>query len=166
MHKKIALAVLALLVLVVALFVWGRPSAEDRDSGDIDEQPTINDISYNATKISKEGSFNEALTYYDKQVESTGSNEEKITVLIKKSRFALGEGKNTEAVEAAKQAYDIEESDRTTRALADAYAAKGDKDQAITYYKKLLETSKASDESGGMVARGPSIEQIISELEK
>lgn len=166
MQKRIVLVIIVLFAVVAAIFIWNGAANTDKDKDGVDEQPTMNDLSYTARKIASEGSFDEALEYYDKQAEKAEVSEDKITILIKKSRFALGEGKTAEAVKAAKQAYDSSESDRTMRALADAYAADGNKEQALIYYKKLLESSTPEEGDGGVTARGPSIQQIISELEK
>lgn len=167
MQKKIALlGVVLLLAISVALAVWHRNQDSNKDSSGVDDQPTMNDLNYNAAKLAEEGNFDEALNYYDKQVEGATSVEDKVTVLIKKSRFALGKGKNTEAVQAAKQAYDLEKNERTTRALADAYVAEGNKEQALIYYRNLLDSSSSNKGDERVPSRGPSVQQIINELEK
>lgn len=127
--------------------------------------PPMAEVEYAISSAVKEGeSVEDVLARYDEQVDKRESSEEKQEVLILKSRYARRVEQFDIAVNVAKQAYDMDPNGMATRNLADTYRESGNKEQALEYYKKLLEMSSAS-EDGAVVYRGPTVEEIIRELE-
>lgn len=155
-NKKIAvgLAAALLLLIVAGVVAWIRLSA-----------PTPEVITKNATEVDfaqvfakaqmvsndylKEGNTDKGLEYYDEQITLRRSNSEKKKLLALKSGFAVKAGKFDVGVDSAKKANDLGSDAVTTRALAEAYEAAGDKQKAVVYYKELLELQEEESKKRG-----------------
>jgi tetratricopeptide (TPR) repeat protein len=115
------------------------------------------------------GDLDAALRLYDRQIAARPDGDEKRELLLGKSSLATSRGRFADAIAAAKQAVSLSGKDNqeALRALAEAYAASGDKKQALLYYKKMLDGAPKGDApSAKSLQRGPSIEAIVKELEK
>lgn len=170
--KYIALAVF-LLVVGVGIYVAAQTiQAEEKDSTkaisaeSLERSQAIAQVQVTATDYFEKGDIDGGFVYYDEQIARRQDSVEKQTLLILKSSFAIRSGRTKEAVAIAKQADDIGSTTSTIRTLADAYRADGDKEQALIYYKQLLEKSQKNDTDMPKTQRGPSIEGIIKELEQ
>lgn len=115
------------------------------------------------------GDIDAALRLYDRQIAARPNGDEQRELLLSKSSLAASRGRYDNAIVAAKQAASMRGSDdpEALRALAEAYAASGDKTQALTTFKRILATSPKGDpQQANSLQRGPSIEAILKDLEQ
>lgn len=131
------------------------------------EEPTVHapleDVQATALEYANNNDIDGGLKYFDEQIEERQDNDEKKRLLLAKSNFALGADRNDTAISAAEQANEISSDIASTEALARSYAASGDKEQAIIYYKKVLELSS---KEGSSDRYSPIWEERIAELEQ
>lgn len=115
------------------------------------------------------GDLDAALQLYDRQIAARPDGDEKRELLLGKSSLAASRGRFDDAIAAAKQAeaMDGSENAEVLRALAEAYAASGDKAQALIAYKRILATAKTGEAPNAhSLQRGPALEDIVTELEQ
>jgi tetratricopeptide (TPR) repeat protein len=160
-NKKIVLIAAGslLVILVLALVIIKMiPS-----NGNEDELPSLETTQDKAQSYIDSGDIDGGLKFYDEQIEARKDENEKKILLVYKANFAQSAGRFNEALEIAQQADAVAADISTSRALAQAYEAQGNKEQALIYYKKLLELSPKE----GMGARyNPIWEEKIQELEQ
>lgn len=145
------------------------PTDGSKTKDDTPPEVSLNTVGSQAAAYVAEDDFEGAFEHYDKQIEAAQDNRQKKSLLVKKSLLARDIGEYDVAIASAKQADEIDSDTQTMRALADAYAANGDKEQALTYYRKLLVFEKVEGDGEGAMQGmqlGPSVETIIKELEK
>jgi tetratricopeptide (TPR) repeat protein len=164
-RKKSALAVAAILiVLVVCVGVFGlmRFLSGEKEGGTQMPLVSVNDAQAAAMGYARGGDIDGGLAYYDGQIEQRKDANERWLLLLHKSNFAFGVERYKEAVDAAKRADAIKSDLSTFVALARAYEGAGDKQRAVTYYKKALEASPKD----GLSSRNNQMwEQKIAELQ-
>lgn len=115
------------------------------------------------------GDLDAAFRLYDWQIAARPNGDEKRELLLSKSSLATSRGRFNHAIAAAQQVLSISGKDdpEALRALAEAYAASGDKTQALAAYKRILATAKKGEASqANGLQRGPSLKDIITELEQ
>lgn len=162
-YKKALLGMVAIILLVAMgvtmWLLWPKP---DTNSTPVVAFAPIEEVATTALNYSEQQDIAGGLAYYDSQINGRKNEDEKYQLLLYKSSFALDAKKYDEAINAAKSADAIKNSPGAAVALARAYQGKGEKQQAITYYKKALELSPKE----GMGARyNATLEQEIKELE-
>lgn len=84
------------------------------------------------------------LEYFDEQIEARSDENEKKSLLLSKARFAQRAGWHNEALDAAKQANQLDSDIATNQALAEANETVGNKEEAIAHYKEMIEMVNAS----------------------
>ena len=108
---------------------------------------TIERVQAEAAKYTESDDTEGGLLYYDDQVAAVKSTMEKQILLVYKAYFALDAGNYDAAIDAAKQADALSSTPTTMTVLAKSYELKGDKEQALIYYKRL-NAIKQPDDSG------------------
>lgn len=98
------------------------------------------------------------LKLFDKQVEARASDKDRQELLLYEADFALQTKRYDKAFEIATKADAIDSNAATAMRLGRIYEAKGDKKQALSYYKKAL--------SGQKGRSGLLLQQKILELEQ
>lgn len=161
---------IVLTSVVGGVGVWWlmRPPTIAREE-DADTPIAVETVQALALDDAGRGDFDAALRLYDRQIAARPNGDEKRDLLLGKSSLATSRGRFNEAIAAAKQAVSLSGKDdpEALRALAEAYAASGDKAQALSTYKRILATSSRPETSpANSLQRGPSIETIITELEQ
>lgn len=171
-QKKLSIGFAAVVLLIaLGMVVWMKliPTNDSDTEEDVPAEISLNRIGSQAASYIASGEVEKAFAYYDEQIERTQDNREKKSLLIKKAITATDMELYDEAIASAKQADEIESDTATMRALADAYAANGDKEEALTYYKKLLALKKPAPDTEGArsgMELDQSVENIIKELEQ
>lgn len=171
-QKKVFIGLVVIVLLASAgVALWMRYSSFDdtKTEEDVPLELSINSTGSQAASFVADGETEKAMAHYDEQIKLAGNDRERKSLLVKKSIIALDVGQYDVAIASAKQADEIESDTQTMRALADAYAANGNKEEALVYYRKLLALEKpTSTQEGGVsgMQLGPSIENIIKELEQ
>lgn len=138
-RKKIAAGgALGLLVIIAAgLGVWMLVTANERQVRTA--LIPIGDVQIFAAEYADSGDVDKALRLYNEQIEARTDNKEKLTLLLDKADFAVSNKRYDDAIDAGKQADKLGAGLSATLTLAKAYEAKGDKAQAVKYYRILLE---------------------------
>lgn len=162
-QKKAIGVVLVAMIIMVGFLVLGRMVFRDGEDGGADTQLTIEDVQVRAAEYFGGGDIDGGLSYYDEQIKMAEKNDEKRVLLTHKSSLALMGGQHQVAIDSARQADEIGSTDKTVKALAEAYMASGNKEQALVYYRKLL---AISPDNGSDLRRGPSLEDTIKGLEQ
>lgn len=155
--------VFAILIIAAAGLAWMKFGSFGVDP-DMSSMASVQDIDKKVARYLEAGDTKSALNYYDEQIRLRHNGEEKQSLLVMKARLAQEMGQNEIAINAAKQADDIGSTDATIRALADAYKANGNNEQALALYKKLLKSPTQKDDSTAP-RRSGSLEDMIKELE-
>lgn len=164
-RKKLILALGAIVsVIAIGFAAWMLLMNSRSEEPSVSEDTkTFDAIIATSAEYSEKGDIDGGLVYYDEQIQQTKDEDEKKQLLVYKASFAQKAGRLDDAIGAAEQAKEIELDFKTAQALALAYDTKGDKTQAILYYKKMLEFSPQE----GMSARyNPVWEDRIRELEE
>lgn len=165
----VAIAVVLTSAVGGVLLWWLMRSPTIAREHDADTPIAIETVQALALDDAGRGDIDAALRLYDRQIAARPDGDEKRELLLGKSSLATSRGRFTEAIAAAKQAVALGGKDdpEALRSLAEAYAASGDKTQALTTYKHILATTKKRDapQANGL-QRGPSIYAIIEELEQ
>lgn len=167
-NKVLVVTILGIVVILVGIIVWmqGTTDVDDGKDKSSDVMLSVNEARSKALRIIADGDIDRGMKYYDEQISLMDNKEDKQQLLMMKAKSAQRMERYDISVDAAQRADDIGSSNMTIRALADAYAARGDKEQAIDYYKKLLAAESAPPEGGVVMRFGPSVEDIIKELEQ
>jgi tetratricopeptide (TPR) repeat protein len=105
----------------------------------------------------------EALKYYDDEIASASSSAAKVELLLGKASVAYNSGDFDGALKAAKDADAVKSSTGTLRMIAESYEAKGDKANALEFYKKALAALPKSDITN---RESVSLKSKIDELSK
>lgn len=169
-QKKICLSIILLVVIIVGCLVAFMKLTPDESKEDDTQSPvvseTIERVQAEAAEYTESGDTEGGLLYYDDQVAGAESSTEKQILLVYKAYFAFDAGNYDAAIDAAKQADAISSTPTTMTVLAKSYELKGDKEQALIYYKKLNAIKQPDD--GGMTRDQPnqSWEDKIRELEQ
>ena len=168
---SIPVAIVIILTSVIGggmVWMMMRPSTIAREK-DSDTPIAVEKVHAFALDDAGRGDIDAALRLYDQQIAARPDGNEKRALLLGKSSLATSRGRFNDAIAAAKQAVSISGKDdqEALRALAEAYAASGDKAQALIAYKNLRDGSPkgAAPQVKGL-QRGPSIDAIIEELEQ
>ncbi len=159
-NRKIVFITAGSLLVVVALalvIIKMIPSGGD------EPLPSVEDAQNGAFSFTENNDIDGGLKYYDEQIEARENTDEKKALLLHKSSFAQSAGRFDEALKAAQQAGAIAPNAGTAEAIARAYEAQGDKEQALIYYKKLLELSPKDGLGSRYI---PVWEEKIRELEE
>ena len=100
-HKKASLIALAAILVVGVFAVYVV-----REKGDREQQGAISleEVQLTAAEFAAKEDIDGGLAYYDEQITGIKDSEDKQTMLILKSRFAVGAGRHEEAISAAKDA--------------------------------------------------------------
>lgn len=160
--KIIILAVLTVLVVIGGTIAWVQISLYNQNQAAI---VPLDEIEANVATYSQKGDTDGALRFYDQQVALHQNKADKQQILIMKSRFAAGAGRMDTAIDAAKQADNLGSTNQTLSAIAEIYVAKGDKAQALVYYKKILALAPKND-AKKLFSQGPTLQDKIRELEQ
>ncbi len=168
-RKKIVLiAIFSLMILgVIGVSIWFMVSS--RRGEDSIALMSVDDVHSTALDYMSNGDIVKSLSLYDQQIAVRENKKEKYDLLLDESSLAASNKQYKKAIDAAKQANTLEGGSDpiALRALAEAYAASGDKKQAIVYYKKVLVILPKNNTQNPSVQRsGPSIEEIIKGLEQ
>ena len=131
---------LIFLVAIVATIWWllsNKPVAVD----DPEVGQDIVKVSREAASArADDGDIDGALGEYDTAISKLeGNSQQKKELLVQKADLSQRSGRYDTAIEAAKQAEEIATDTTTTQSLATSYELNGDKENAIIYYKKLIE---------------------------
>lgn len=111
-----------------------------------------------------EGDIDGALKEYDKAISEQGGDEaKKRELLLHKADLSRQSGRYDVAIDAAKQAEGIKTDATSAQSLAASYELSGDKENAVIYYKKLIELTP--EDSAGARYRGV-WEAKVKELEQ
>ena len=141
-YKKTLLGAVALVIIGILVLggwlLWPKPVQEDQKKSAV-ATVAVDDVFATAKGFSDKGDTQGGLAYYDEQIDDHKNSNEKQQLLLYKSEFALDANEYQQAINAAKEADSISSTANTTSTLARAYEAKGDKQNAITYYKKAIE---------------------------
>ena len=170
-QKKVAIGVatgfLVLCVAVGAVRLMDN-SQKTSEKKEVDFIRLVGRTQVEATDHLNNDDVDGGLALYDSQIKIQNGDNEKKALLVFKSNFAVLAGRYDEAITIAKQADDMGSDATTLKAVAEAYEANGDKNQAVEYYKKLLEVrgpAEGSTEDSLIKEKpGPSIEYKIKEL--
>lgn len=137
------------------------------DPNDRTKVMPIKEVRSTALQYTYDGDTDKGLEVYDKQIAAQKNENDKYDLLLSKSRLATFRGRYDEAIEAANQANSIkgDKDGISFQMIAEAYEASGDKEQAITYYKKAIEVTPKQDTNNSL-QRGPTLEEIVEELER
>jgi tetratricopeptide (TPR) repeat protein len=171
MQKKLFIGIIAgVVLLALGLVLWLKVYSPEKptEEGSVPAEVSLNSVGSQAATYVASGEVDKALTHYDEQINITQDDREKKSLLIKKAITATDIGRYDEAIASAKQADEIESDTQTMRVLADAYAANGDKEEALTYYRRILALEKSiatTEDARPNMQFGPSLETIIKELE-
>lgn len=151
-------------VVIALIMGWflslGQSSTQQPDRKG---QETVEQSYLKAAARADEGDIDGALKQYDDAISATTSNDDKRALLVYKSDLASQSGRPDVALEAARQADEIKPDATTAQNLATAYELKGDKANAVLYYKKLIELTP--EDSPGERYKGV-WEAKIKELEQ
>lgn len=146
-QKKASLGVVV-IITIAALGVAGwllRENLTQKTSEDAVVLLPVDSVLANAMNYTDDGDIKGGLAFYDSQIKSRKDVNERQQLLRYKSSFALKAGEYQQAIDAAKQAEVVKVTVGTTIALAKAYEDKGDKQQAVQYYRKAIELSPKDD---------------------
>lgn len=172
-QKKVSLGLLAGLVVALGcIILWRELDRPDLSKGKNDEvsfPQQLGEVQVTATDFLESDDFEGGARYYDDQISLRDDEGEKKILLVLKSGFTIRAGRYDEAISIAKQADEMGSDVMTLQAIGDAYRAKGDIEQALIYYKRAqqINSSQVDEESDApTVSRGPSIDDIIKELER
>lgn len=163
-NQKLTIGIISALLLVA---IGGTVAWVNYMSSVNKEEPIaltpIEDVQAAALEYASSDDIDGGLAFYDDEIKKRDDDGEKKRLLLYKSSFARQAGRSEEALAATKQADEISPDAATAEALAKAYDASGDLEQALIYYKRALELSPKE----GMGARYNSIlEERIRELEQ
>jgi tetratricopeptide (TPR) repeat protein len=149
---------------LVGAAVWTQLASVDKKEEPVVLVP-IDNIRISADEYTKDNDVDGGLAFYDEEINKRENNEEKKQLLLYKSDFARNAGRPSEALDAAKKADQITSDTATTQALAEASEAAGNKEEAIAYYRKMIETV---ENSGDEMAASYTIlwEAKVKELEQ
>lgn len=155
----IALAIGLLLVTgFAALVKWAPFSKHELPVPISPEEVHASSLEY----VSK-GDASGGLEYYDEQIDNAQNSGEKRQLLIYKADFAQRVNRPDDAIAAVRQADDISSGSDTVQALAMAYEASGNKEQAIIYYRKIIDMSPDDDMEASYISLW---EKKIEELQQ
>lgn len=140
-QKAIIGLIAGFLAVATCIVLWSALSKPPVDTSNSPAaQEVIEDTNLAATQLVDKGDIDGAFDYFDQSIkESEGDNGTKSSLLLGKANLARQTGRYDTAIEAAKQAEEIESNATTTEALATSYELQGDKDNALKYYEKLIE---------------------------
>lgn len=165
MPKKPVVAVVAIVLVVLGgVFLWRSIDTRHKQAAD-EPVMSLADIQSEVSHFSAKGDTDGALRFYDTQIIAHTAKADKASIYIAKSEFCLSIGKQDEAIEAVKRADQLASTNKTLVALAQAYEMKGDKKQALFYYKKVRDMYPPTEESR-LHGRPSTLDDKIRELEK
>lgn len=131
--------VLGLLVVSVGAFVLVRLLPQEQKGGTT-TSISADDIKSLSLDYVDSGDVDGGLKFFDDNLEKhKDNNEERRKLLLHKADFAQKMGRADVALETAKKADQIDSDIATTQALAKAYEAVGNKQEAVVYYKKMID---------------------------
>lgn len=145
--KKQWLIVAVVLVLLLAaggVTAWLlRPKQAKEQAATVptvthEQANKLNSTIDDAQQLANNGKLSEAASAYDKAAASAQSPYEKSILLMSKATLSFNDGKYDDALTIAKQAEAANENETVDSFLAQIYVKKGDKTQAIAYYKKAI----------------------------
>ena len=91
-----------------------------------------------ASQLAATKSVSESNKLYDDRVAKTSDNKEKVLLLLDKASIAYNAGDFDSSLQTAFDANKLQSSTGTLTMIAQSYEAKGDKANAVEYYKKAL----------------------------
>lgn len=107
------------------------------------------DYSYNSVVSNvNETNYPKAVALLDTQAAQAKDDNAKISAYFQQFSLALKMKKYDEALRYAQLADSVRSYSETSSAIAKSYAAKGDKQQAIAYYKKAISQLDQATEAG------------------
>ena len=100
---------------------------------------STDDIRSQAAGYAEAGDVDKGIGVYDQRIKDEGNSDKKLELLLDKARFATSYKRYDEATIAGDQAAKIDSGLSSAIVLAEAYEAKGDKEQAIKFYQMLAD---------------------------
>lgn len=162
-RKKIVIGVaLGAIVVLVGAFVFLKWSPFSETS----KQPapmSANEVRASSLDYVDDNDAEGGFKYYDSQIDQARDDDDKKQLLLHRAEFARRLNKPDEAIDAAKQADDISPDTATAQALAMAYEAKGDKEQAVAHYERVIDLLSGDEmESSYILMWEKKIEELQS----
>jgi len=99
---------------------------------------TVDNTSYDAQALARNGKNDEAVSLYDDAIKSSDDAYSKSTLTLNKATIYFNNGDYEKALSVAKEALSIQETDNVDQFIAQIYTKKGDNQNAIVYYKKAV----------------------------
>ncbi len=128
-----------LLVILAMIVAWSLANQSSDVVPDTTKQKTVEESHLEITALVDEGDIDGALQQYDEAISRQGDKSKKKELLLLKSDLASRSGRTGTAIDAAQKAEEIEPDATVAQSLATAYELNGDKENAIIYYKKIIE---------------------------
>lgn len=114
--------------------------------------------------MSLSGSSQEAISYYDKEINSSKDNKEKALLLMSKATIYFNDKDYTNALQTTLEADALNSTENSNQFLAKIYVILGEKSKAIERYKKAIDLIDNEDTMASFTKRY--YESKIRELEK
>jgi len=137
--------------IVIVLFIGGgitgwmfMSSQQPAPASSLTEEQFDQTIS-DAQTLANNGDTNGAIAAYDNAVKATNDAYQKSVITLEKAVMYLNEKNYEQALVIAKQAEVINVNFEVVKIIAQIYDEKGDKKNAITYYKKTIELIDKND---------------------
>ena len=137
--------------IVIVLFIGGgitgwmfMSSQQPAPASSLTEEQFDQTIS-DAQTLANNGDTNGAIAAYDNAVKATNDAYQKSVITLEKAVMYLNEKNYEQALVIAKQAEVINVNFEVVKIIAQIYDEKGDKQNAITYYKKTIELIDKND---------------------
>ena len=148
-NKKIVVVAVTTVLIIVILALVVMKMMLTNLGENVDTPVSVDEVRSRASEYAENGDIDKAMAVYDQQIKQEDNSEHKTKLLVDKAHFAASHGKYDEAVAAGSQAIEIGSDLSAALALAKAYEAKGDKEQAIKYYQILADASGEGGEARG-----------------
>lgn len=153
-NQKIITVVVILVVLggvSVGLALWlssrqpaPRPETENTTGLSVTDQPAEKKA-VAAEKQANTGDVAGGTKTLDEAIKSTEDPHEKFVYYSRKATLLFNDGQHEPALAAAKQAYELEKGSAAAAFTAQVAEAKGDRAQAVEYYKKAVADINKAD---------------------
>ncbi len=147
-RKKLIIGgAIAILLVTIGLGVWFLIQSQKPKIPIITRTTEqINQVVTDADVLASSGDISGAKTAYNQAVDQTSDATQKSYLLISNASLYYEEGNYDQALIIAKQAEAYKLDENVASMMAEMYKMKGDKQNAIIYYKKSIDlTDKTSE---------------------
>jgi tetratricopeptide (TPR) repeat protein len=145
--KLIVIGAVVILLIAIGLGVWFLIQSQKPKVTIIPRTTDqINQVVTDADTLASSGNIAGAKAAYSQAIDQTSDATQKSYLLISDASLYYEEGNYDQAIILAKQAESYKLDENVASMMAEIYKTKGDKQNAIVYYKKAIDlTDKTSE---------------------